>query len=268
MVDLPDCPQSDNTIYLSEMKYFFAVVAAMVLLHPEALCQNTASQTVRATNTLMRIGSGNSFSAADMIQMMPPSNVSGVDGNSYWDEHWGASSILLYDKPALSEGWYTRYDIRTDEFEFMVNKQVKVAKGSFIKNVVWIDSLSQKSRFLVNAKDYRLEGVPLIGFLEVIVDGDQQLIKRIELQILKPNYNVAMSTGSKNSRITKREIFFYSTNGDLFEIKSRKSLEPLFAEHSEQMFSFIKEERLKTSKQEDLTRIFEHLNTLRPPVSK
>jgi hypothetical protein len=247
------------------MKYFFPAVAAMLLLsQPEALGQNSASQTVRATNTLMRIGSGNSFSPTDMIQMMPSSSVSTVDGNPYWDERWGASSVLLYDKPTPNDGWYTRYDIRSDEFEFLVNKQIKVAKGSVIKNVVWVDSLTQKTRFLVNAKDYKLDGVPLLGFIEVLVDGDQQLIKRIELQVLKPNYNEAMSTGSKNSKITKKELFYYSDNGELFEIKSRKSLAPLFGEQSEQMSSFIKEEKLKTGRESDLVRIFEHLATLRP----
>ena len=209
-------------------------------------------------------GTGFDPASAQQMMFMPPSHVDEMEGNPYWDEHWGTSSVMLLDNPKLHEGYLTRYDIRRDEFEFNLNGQIKVAQGKVIKNVVWIDSVSQKPRFMVSARGYKLEGVPLLGFLEVLVEGEQQLIKRVELQVLKPNYNVALSTGSQNSRIVKKTVFYYSSNGELIAITSRKSLAPLFGEESDQMNAFIKKGKLRTNNEDDLRQIFTQLATLRP----
>ena len=254
---------------MNASRCLFAVIFFVLGVHIEGSGQSTAAQTARATNLLTQMSS-QSFSAASTQQMMlmPPDRTSKLDGNPYWDEHWGTSSVLLYDNPKPNDGYLTRYDIRRDELEFNINGQVKVAQGKLVKNVVWIDSVTRKSRFLVNARDYKLDGVPLIGFIEILVEGEPALVKKTNLEVLQPNYNVALSTGNQNSRIVKENAFFYTTNNELFEITSKKKIEPLFGNDTEQMNKFIKEERLRTSRQDDLIRIFTQLASLRAKSPK
>jgi hypothetical protein len=151
---------------------------------------------------------------------------------------------------------------RNDEFEFLTDKQIKVLPGSKVKNITWMDSATEIKRFLVNAKEYTTEGVPLTGFFEVLVDGTTSLFKKICLEIKKPDFSPALNVGSKDTRIIKRDQYYFNSGKEIYRIKSKKDLEPLFANKTEQMNTFIKEEKIKFTKEYDLMRLFVYYATL------
>jgi hypothetical protein len=217
------------------------------------------NQSFRATSILTRsakIGTG------DLIVGIPSERASDVIGDSYWDIHFGPSAILLYEKEKLVEGYFTRYDVQNDEFEFLTDKQIKVLPGSKVKNIAWMDSVTEIKRFLVNAKEYTTEGVPLTGFFEVLVDGKTALFKKIYLEIKKPDFSPALNVGSKDTRIIKRDQYYFNSGKEVYRIKSKKDLEPLFRNKAEQMNSFIKDEKIKFTKEYDLMRLFVYYATL------
>jgi hypothetical protein len=207
----------------------------------------------RATNIMMRT---TKMSSADLIMGIPSSHESSVIGDSYWDTHWGASALLLYDKDQLVDGHLTRYDIKNDEYEFLINKQVRVLPGIKVKQAVWLDSLTQSKRFLVNAKEYTTDGVPLTGCFEVLADGRTALFKRMYLEIKKPDFNAALNVGSKDTRIVKREHYYFNLGREVYKIKSKKDVAVVFQDKAEQMNAYIKSEKIKFSDEANLIKVF------------
>ena len=122
----------------------------------------TVNNNVRASNILTRFAAQR-VTPGDMTFGITTPRAAEIIGDTYFDSHWGLSSIQLADDAKLIEGYYTRYDVKNNEFEFLLGKEVRVLPGKKVKNVMWIDSLSQKPRVVINMADYRVEGVPFYG---------------------------------------------------------------------------------------------------------
>jgi hypothetical protein len=221
---------------------------------------NEVSKTVRANNIITSFSQFNqNLPVGQILTGMSTPSDSEIVGDTYWDGHWGKSSLLLYKNDQLIEGYITRYDIYKDEFDFKLQDDIRVLNGSKVKNIVWIDSVTNKTRFLVNAREYTEDNVPMVGFLEILVDEEVALFKRIRIEVLKPDFSPALNVGSKDVRILKKEVFYYNNGNQLIRIKSKKSLETLFAGKSRQMDAFIKNEGIKFNNEADLIKLFTSL---------
>ncbi len=239
------------------------IVFILLILSPCVLRgQDDASKNVRATNFLNRLSQFPNLRAGDVLRTLPSSEVSEVVGDPYWDKDWAISSLQLYKNDQMAEGYLTRYNIYSKEVEFKIRDDVKILPGEKVKNLVWIDSITNRSRFLVNAAAYRVNGVPLLGFLEVLVEGESSLFKRIYLEVLKPDFNPALNVGSKDTRILKKEEFFYNTGAELSKIKSRRDVARIFDKFSVHMDSFVKEKNIKFNNENDLIKVFIYFSSL------
>ncbi|HZB13434.1 MAG TPA: hypothetical protein VE467_10415 [Chryseolinea sp.] len=225
--------------------------------------QAVVPANVRATNTLDKLNDLDGINTGDILYGIPLPEGKTI-GDTYLDTHWRKSSILLYDNEKLIEGFPVRYDIMTDELEIKSTKGIKVLKGSKIKSFVWIDSLSKTPDYFVNAKDFKdSDGVPFSGFFQVLADGSLPLFKKTLIDIKKADYNIQFNVGSSNDKILKKNEFFALKENQVVELHtSRKKLIPLFAGKAEQMEQFIKENKLSSTKEEQLKIIFEHYNSL------
>lgn len=220
------------------------------------------TKTYRAATFLTRYTQlGTNFTAGDIITSMPLSyQPVEVKGDSYWDNHWGKSSLLLYKNDELIEGYATRYDILKDEFEFKLQQDVRVLGGNKVKNIVWIDSVTNKDRYLVNGREYYEDGAPLSGFVEVLVDAEVALIKHIRIEVLKPDFNPALNVGSKDTRVIKKESYYFNRAESLVRIKSKKSLDVLGPVYGQKINQFIKTNNVKLNNEADLIRLFQYLS--------
>ena len=206
---------------------------------------------------------GNAPQSGVALMGVSVSETSEVLGDTYWDKHWGKSSLMLIKGEELIEGYFTRYDLYKDEFEFRLqNNEVRVLPGSKVSNVVWIDSLKATPRFLTNCRNYLEDGVPLTGFIEVILEGKVNLYKKLRLEILKPDFNPALNVGSKDTRILKKELFYYNIDKDLIRIKSRKSLHSLKRGNDKLIDDFIRKQGIKLNNEADLLKLFSFYNFL------
>ena len=113
----------------------------------------------------------------------------------------------MYQSEKMIEGYPAKFDIQSDLFEVKTNNGIKILDNSKVKNVVWIDSLTSLPDYFVNGKEYRIEGVPSTGILEIVVDGIFPLFKKTELFVKEPTYNVAFDVGSRDKKIFQKEIF-------------------------------------------------------------
>jgi hypothetical protein len=134
--------------------------------------------------------------------------------------------------------------------------------GVKVKNIVWIDSLTKESRVMNNARDYTASVTPFDGFFEVLQEGNIQLLKKVYLEILRPNFSPALNVGSKDTKIIKKSEYFYSINNKLNQIKKKASLDAIQKyDSSIELESLIKKEKINLNKESDLRKLFLILNS-------
>jgi hypothetical protein len=223
--------------------------------------QNDITLSARAANFNYRLQQlGGQMRSGDMISGFGSGSAPEVVGDTYWDKHWGQSSLLMYKSSSIIEGYLIRYDIHKDEFEFNLSTGIKVIRGSLVKDLIWIDSLKGHQRFLVNAQDFTSEGTRISGFLELLVEGKYSLYKKVNIEILKPNFNPALNVGSKDVRIIKKESYYYNSGAnELVQIKSKKTFHPLI-EKGVPVETYLRKDRLDIKKEADLIKLFSSIN--------
>ncbi len=189
---------------------------------------------------------------------LPPGR---VVGDVYYDKKWNIARVMLSNNDQIIEGIRVRYDLAESAIELKGKQSVKVLDVSKIKSVVWIDSLTQAKRYFVNGNQYQLEGVPLLGLLEVLADGRFPLLKRTMIVIKKATYNAAVDAGSRDTKIIKESTCYFVNGNDLRPAKSKKTLLAAFGEHADDMEKYIKVNKLNLNSERGLTLLFAYYNS-------
>jgi len=239
------------------MKYLIYFIL-LTLCHV-SYAQWAIPQQMRASNTLDRLSDKDGLGKSDMLYGIPHPP-GGVVGNSYLVDEWNVSTLLLFETEKMLEGYPVKYDIKTNVIEIKSGKDVKVMDGNKVKSMVWYarDSLNY---YFVNASAYTLDGAPLSGFLEIIIDGPTPLFKRTTVHEKEPTYIQAFDVGSRDRKIYKKDAFYYSSGGKLTKITNKKTLLPAFGEYAADVEEFIKTNKLDIGKQRGLAKAFEYYNT-------
>jgi hypothetical protein len=244
-----------KSLFKKQLVFYFILMASFQVQGQEVL-----TPAVRANNFNWRLQQlGGQLRSGDMISGFSSYDAPDVVGDTYWDKHWGQSSLLMTNRTEAIEGYFTRYDIYKDEFEFNMSNGVKVLQGALVKDMIWLDSLTGATRVLINAREFTEEGTKVAGFLEVLVEGGNSLYKKIRLEILKPDFNPALNVGSKDARILKKESYYFNQGKELVRIKNKKSLDPLIKGKSDSVEAFLKKENIRFSDEKDLIKLFKFL---------
>jgi hypothetical protein len=240
------------------------VIIILVCVYSFALCSVDAQSVIppqtRAEFTLTRFTESDGIKIGDMLYGLPGPSGS-VIGDTYLTDDWSKSKIQLYEKEKIIAGFPIKYDIKGEILEVKSGNEVKVLHASKVKTLVILDPSTNTERYFVNAIDFRLDGAPLSGFLEVMTDGTTPLLKQTYIFEKEPDYNAALNVGSRDVKILKKERFFYSKGRQLSKIQGKKSLSGAFGEHSDDMTDYIKSNKLSTDDQADLVKIFDHYNS-------
>jgi hypothetical protein len=186
-----------------------------------------------------------------------------VVGDVYLTSYWSTCNILLYENDRLLEGMIYRYDIQRDEIELSFkNGVMRALDGIKVRSLVWNDSLTGTTRYIVNARSYKENGVTLKGFFEVHADGKVPLLGLTTLEILKPDFNPALNVGSRDVKIIKKKAYYYAHGQEVFRIKGKKNLEAAFSDKKEIMAKYFKGNSIQVKNESSLTKAFEYYNTL------
>ncbi len=244
-----------DSIFLSRLFLLISVT----LISTNSFGQAAIPPQLRAENTLDRISSKNSLSGSDILYGLPVPPGSTI-GDNYLNKEWNQATFLLYQSEKMIEGYPAKFDIQSDLFEVKTNNGIKILDNSKVKNVVWIDSLTSVPHYFVNGKEYRIEGVPSSGVLEILVDGIFPLFKKTELLVKEPTYNIAFDVGSRDKKIIQKEIIYYGKDKDLIRVKNKKDVLAAAGSRAAEVEAFVKSNKLNLNKETDIKRVFEFLN--------
>jgi len=236
------------------------LIFLLLMLHHAGLSQWAIPTQMRAENTLDRLGDPGGLANSDLLYgvPLPPGK---VIGDNYLDKKWNKATILLYQSETMIEGYPVKYDIKSNLIEITTSAGIKVLDVKKINSLVWIDSMTLFPRYFVNGSKYKIDGIPVAGLLEVLVDGTFPLLKKTELYVKQPNYNVALDVGSRDAKILQNEFFYYPREGQLTSVKTKKDILNVAEERAAEIDSFIKTNKLNVKKELDLIRVFEKLNS-------
>jgi hypothetical protein len=102
------------------------------------------------------------------------------------------------------------------------------------------------------------------NFYEVLSEGTFYLLKKTELSIKKPDYSVQFNVGSKDTVISKKQSLYYSANGKFISLPAKmKKFLSVFGDKQQDVKSFISENQLDHTEEQDLIKIFDFYNGIR-----
>lgn len=192
----------------------------------------------------------------------------GVVGDSYLDSTWTLGSVKLFQKIGAPgrEGDSIanvplRLDLYTNELELKANdaKDIRAVKGTQIR---FFTLESPQRRIFLNARSFRSED-NLQGFVELVAGGRISLVEFTKLNIIKPNYNEALSVGSKDTKLVKTSQYYVVKGNTLFPLTtSKKKVLDALADRADDVEKFIKTNSLNLKSRTDLAKVFEYYNNL------
>ena len=239
--------------------FLFIILAAL-----KAYSQGSViPANVRAVNTIEGLTDSNGLGNNEMLYGIPLPEGK-VIGDTYLSTEWNKSVILLYENNKLIEGFPARYDIHLDELEEKGRSEVKVLEGKKVKSFMWMDSFRAEPYYFINARNFKEEGVPLVGFFEVLVDGDSPLFKKVNLTVKTADYNVTLSMGSRDDKILKNSVYYIADGSTVSEIpNSKKKFLQLLKGKTSEVESYMDENNLSVKKEEELVAICKYYNSIK-----
>jgi hypothetical protein len=199
----------------------------------------------------------------DLMNGMPISRPpTGIEGDPYLNPEWRRANVKLYEVDDEITNYKIQYNIHFDELAFQLPTGIKAIDGSRVKKFVFTgDSV----RSFVNAKEYKLDGTPLRGFFEVLVDGPSPLLKKYYVIVKAPDYQPALNSGSRNTKVTKRSDLYFAKGDEVYEVKGRKKLLAAFGDRAPAMEKFMKDNSLFPNDEKSIFTIFTYYNSLLKP---
>ncbi|HTF21709.1 MAG TPA: hypothetical protein VK658_26705 [Chryseolinea sp.] len=243
--------------------HFTAVLILSCAAAPGVYGQSSAiPNNIRASYTMEGLADANAIGKNEILYGVP-APAGKVIGDTYLGTHWRKSAIQLYKDDRVVEGYPVRYDIQTDALDVKTDAGVKVLEGKRIRSFSWVDSSRLDPVFFVNARDYKFEGSPLLGFFEVLVDGKVPLFKRTELHVKKADYNVSFDVGSRDDKILKQSSYYIGQQQTVVEVSpTRKKVIALFGDKANEMEKYMSDNDVSLKKEADLVRTFQYYNSL------
>jgi len=236
------------------MKRIFIAVLASLPLIAVGQVSNTEMRTMLMANDLAlrtRQIQGGSGPAGPM-----------VDGDPYYAPTWNEGSITLYQENKAYNLPAMKYDVLNNSIDILFDPTTfKSLDGSVVQSFEYKDSLTNLPHRFVSGKDYVRDGAPLKGFLEVLCWGKIDVYAYTEASLLRPNYNMAIGSGSKNYTVIKKKILLYSPGTDLRSL-NKKELTKIWSEKQAEMTKFQKVNRLSLNRDRDLMLMIDYFNTL------
>ena len=193
-----------------------------------------------------------------------PGSPPGLIGDVYLNGDYRNATFILYDNDKLVQGYPAKLDLQRNEFDLLTTTGVRTLAGSFVRSLVWRDSVSKTPQYFVNGKEFRNEDdVPLLGFYQILSDGELNLLKHTEL-IFKPadTRNITHKVGSGDDKYTKKPHLYYVVGAKAYVLPRKKAITELFKDRKEEMDNFIKINGIDLNLDYHVVAVFDHYNAL------
>ena len=188
----------------------------------------------------------------------------GTVGDVYLTPDYRIATFWLYDDDKVAQGFAAKLDLQRNEFDIHLGKNgIKALSGTKVKSLVWADSLSRTPQYFVNAQEYKNEeGVPYIGFFQILAEGELTLLKLTTVSFKPADHNPTHYTGSKDNRFIKHSELYYASGTNALELPNRKGILKLMGSRKAEIEQFIKVNEINMANERHIVILFEFYDNL------
>jgi hypothetical protein len=181
-------------------------------------CQAIVPANVRASMTIESLSEKSILRPINIgiygIEVPPGSIV----GDPYLNQEWRSANLLLYKQDKVIINVPVRLDVYNFGLEVKTNEGIRFIDGAMVKNFECRDLPERESKLYINTKEYSSMQPHLSGFFEILSEGKQQLLKLTVVRIKKPDYNVALNVGSRDTKIYKVTNYYLANESGLYKL--------------------------------------------------
>jgi hypothetical protein len=189
---------------------------------------------------------------------------SGIEGSPYVNNMWQKGKLILKNGKTVSNLGF-RFNALYEKMEvFYEKKSHQITKPEKIDRIVLFDAKKNVKKIYDNVEYINHQNKKETGFLELLADGKYKIYKKYKGKMLKPNYNMSMSSGNKNSRIVKKHFYLIKTPNSLPQPinKKWKNFISYFGNKKKQVEEYMEYVGLYPTEQKDLITIVRYANSL------
>src|SRR5688572_18378040 len=192
------------------------IICTCFFYHVQAQSEPVATDHVNATNAIDAL---TTLSVSPGYLLYGISEGSGVIvGNAYLNEDWKKSTLKFVGNEKLFNIQQCKVNLYSNQIEVNYSNAIKAIDGAKVESFV-LDKDGTGEGYYQNASGYKIDGIAQIGFLEVLVKGKTPLLKKVKVTIKKPDYNIQLNVGSKDTRIVKEDIYYFAKGQALTSVK-------------------------------------------------
>lgn len=147
----------------------------------------------------------------------------GVEGSFYLYDAWSPAEIIMLDDKLISDV-SVKLDLLNQFVEIDHEGKLKVLPFNRIKYLT-LKRVAAPTEYFVSGKALKFVGTPYDGLFKISGNGNFKLLILTRTKQLKPNYNAALDTGSKDYTIVHEETFFiFKDNVAVLVSKNKRKL--------------------------------------------
>ncbi|WP_020526257.1 hypothetical protein [Flexithrix dorotheae] len=211
---------------------------------------------------------GESTSATDFWD--PEVNM--LDGSPYYSEsnEWKEGLIYLGEKEELPEYVLLRYNLMTDFLEIKYEQDSFIVDNTKIHKFKIKDEQGEYSLFFQNGFSSTNYSIEEKNYFEILYTGKSKLvvdyIAKVKVADASFGATRAMAANGQTPRdkiAHEEEFYLYKPDGKLhrLSLKKKEFLKEM-GEHDEKVAAFMKKNKLRTTKQDQLVKIISYYDSL------
>ena len=145
-----------------------------------------------------------------------------IEGSFFINDDWSVGDVLLYNGKAITS-MPLKYNLRDEMLLLLDANQIsRVIRDDEIEKFEWFDVRKRQNKLFVNCLNYKLEGVPIVGFFEIVTEGQVELLLYRTLILDEGYYSITHDAGQLNDEYKIKETLYLSSDQELFEVKGKK----------------------------------------------
>lgn len=200
-----------------------------------------------------------------ILDLLPPgyykvdssSPEKGLNGSPWLSDSWTPGTIQLKNGKTI-EGYTYRYNVYRNKLLFLYeNTEYEISSPDSINLI----NLAGKD-FVYQDSDPLHQGEK--RFLEIAIDGKAKLYINYYPEILLPNYNKALNSGTANETITIKQSFLIKVGTTLTVLDKKCKLFPvIFSDKKSEISAFINKENISCKERSDVEKVVKYYNSLK-----
>lgn len=238
------------------MKTFGLVIS--ILYFSPGLQAQVSSPPVGDIPVSMASGGGQYGAMFANLMGKKGGNYQSMLGTPYLFDDWAPATVayngelFTFDK--------VKVDVMTNVLEILTeSSQEQVLDQQYFKYFYLQSPVDGKNIQFVNAANYSYKGKKLPGgFMKFVQVGEANILRLYKARIQKPSQNAKIVGMDTRDKIVIDEKVYVALEGQLFLIENKKDLLEIFPKKKHKAEHYLKENKVKIDRDEDLVGFLVH----------